>query len=114
LNRLSRLVIQNDVVAHFVVRCRSCSGGGQDDSHDKAIKSQSLGENQDEDHADIDVFLSVCAYTGVTDNSNAKSSSECREATAESASEMFVSVEVGVFGLDGPAAHGRGLSVDDY
>jgi len=62
----------------------------EDDGDDEAVEAKSFGENEDEDHSDVDVFLGVGADTSITDNSNAETSSECGESTAKTTSQVFV------------------------
>ena len=41
------------------------------DGHDKSVQTQDLGENENEDHADVESWLLCCStYTRVADNSN--------------------------------------------
>lgn len=90
------------------------SSSGEDNSDDEAVEAKSFGENKDEDHSDVDVFLGVGADTSVTDDSNAKSSSEGWESTAKTSSQVSVAQEGSVGGGDGGDwATGRGSSFLD-
>lgn len=100
-------------------RSSADGGGGEDDSYNQSVKAESLSENKDENHSDVDVLLGVGAYTSITDNSNAESGSEGGETTAKSTSEMSVGVVVRVLGVNGGATGAHGASggrggVSDY
>ena len=80
------------------------SSSREDNSDDEAVEAKSFGENKDEDHSDVDVFLGVGTDTGVTDNTNAESSSEGGETTAKTAGQVFVAQEGAIKGGDDSCA----------
>jgi len=55
--------------------CRS-RNVGEDDGDDESVESESLSENEDQDHSDKDIFLSVCAHTCVTDDADGETGSQ--------------------------------------
>jgi len=69
--------------------CRS-TGFGEDDGDDKSVESESLSENEDQDHSDEDIFLGVCAHTSVTNDTDGETSSEGRESAAKAGGQMLV------------------------
>ena len=45
---------------------------GKDDRDNETVQSESLAENEDKDHTNVNIFLSVGSDTSVTDHSNGK------------------------------------------
>jgi len=87
LFHLNHLDFLNEFIYHLSQVFFVCSR--EDDSNNETVESKGFSENEDEDHAYVYVFLSVGTYTGITDNSDSESSSECGETTAESSSQVL-------------------------
>ena len=98
-----------------VPRCsgRLDAGASEDDGDNQSVETESLSENKDENHADVDVLLGVGAYTSITYNTNAETGAEGGKAAAESASQVLVAVEVGVLLVEF-STNWRGLSDHNY
>merc|ERR1719428_2522906 len=90
-----------DAVAHVVgvggdVRAGHAVGG-QDESHDETVQTQSLGEDKNEDNTDEELRLtSVSADTSITDDTNSDTSGKTSHTTAEASSECGVAGVGGV------------------
>ena len=69
----------------------SLSSLRKNDSNDEAVKTESLSEDQDKDHTNEDVFLSIGTDTSITDNTNSEASSQGGEADAQAGGQKFVS-----------------------
>jgi hypothetical protein len=69
--------------------CRS-RNVGEDDGDDESVESESLSENEDQDHSDKDIFLSVCAHTCVTDDADGETGSQGWESAAEARGQVLV------------------------
>ena len=76
---------------HVVVR-----EGRQNDRNNQTVQTESLSENEDQDHAHVDVLLGVCAHASVTSDADGKTSGEGGEPTAEAGGEVAVAVVAGV------------------
>lgn len=73
--------------------CGEQSSEDHDDGNDESVQSNSLSENEDEDHTNEDgVSLGIGSYTGITGNTNSESSSEGAESASKSSSEIFVAI----------------------
>lgn len=70
--------------------CSRDGGVGEDDSHNQSVKTESLAENEDEDHTDEDIFLGSCANTGITCNTNGQTGSKGRKTAAQAGGEVLV------------------------
>ena len=51
---------------------------GENDSHNKAVETESLAENKNENDTDVDILLGIGAHTSVASDTNAETSSERR------------------------------------
>lgn len=78
-----------------------------DNSHNQTVQGKSLSENQHQNHADEDLLLLTTSAdtcrstrrntpTGISSNTDRKTSSETRETAAQTGSQMTVAVEAGV------------------
>lgn len=85
----------------------------EDDGDDEAVEAKSFGENEDEDHSDVNVFLGVGADTSITDNTNAETGSEGGESTAETTGQVLVALVGTVVGDDGAGDDTGGVSSVD-
>ena len=61
-----------------------------------AIESKRFGENENEDHTHVDVFLRVCTHACVTHNANAQACSQGRQTAAKTSSQVSVTEVVRV------------------
>ena len=85
--------------------------GHNDNGHDQTVQGQSLSENQHQNHTDEDLLLlTTSANTGISSNTNRKTGSQARQTTAQSSSQMTVSVEARVVSsiLSGSLDYGLG------
>ena len=73
-----------------------CSSRGKNDSDNESVKGESLCEDHHKNEGDQDISLSVSTDTGITDDTNAKTSSEGRETAAQARSEGLVAIKVAV------------------
>ena len=69
---------------------------GQNNSDNESVKGKSLGENHHEDKGDQDISLSVSTDTGVTNNTNAETSSKGRQTTAKTSTKLLVAIIIAV------------------
>ena len=70
---------------------------GHDEGNDETVQTQSLGENEDEDHSDEKPrLLSGGAHTSVTNNANSHTGGEAGETAGETTSKMSEAVVEGV------------------
>eukprot|EP01083_Nonionella_stella_P206643 751444_1 len=61
----------------------------QDQSHNQTVKSQSLGENEDQNHTNEELLLLANrSHTSISNNSNGHTGSESRKTAAKSSSQM--------------------------
>ena len=78
-----------------------------DNSHNQTVQGKSLSENQHQNHADEDLLLLTTSAdtcrstrrntpTGISSNTDRKTSSETRKTAAQTGSQMTVAVEAGV------------------
>ena len=77
---------------------------GQDQRHDQTVEAQSLGEDENENHAYEDlVLLSDGADAGITYNADSHAGSQATETAAQAGGQVGVADETGVFGgaIDG-------------
>ena len=71
--------------------------GHNDNGHDQTVQGQSLSENQHQNHTDEDLLLlTTSAHTSIYSNTNRETGSQARQTTAQSSSQMTVSVEARV------------------
>lgn len=78
----------------------SCLLDSQHETNDKTVQSQSLSENEDENHtSEEERLLSVGADTSVTDNTNGHTGSQTSQTDGETRSEMG-ETSVGVVFVD--------------
>ena len=86
------------------VRSVDVVGGeaGENDGNNQTVETESLSENEDEDHTNVDVFLGVSTNTSVTGNTDSETGGEGGETAAKTGSEVLVAVVGGVL----PGAHG--------
>ena len=85
--------------------------GHNDNGHNQTVQGQSLSENQHQNHTDEDLLLlTTSANTGISSNTNRKTGSQARQTTAQSSSQMTVSVEARVLSsmLSGSLDYGLG------
>ena len=75
---------------------------GENDGDNQTVQTESLSENEDENHTDVDVLLGVSTDTGVTGNTDSETSGEGGETAAKTGSEVLVAVVGGVL----PGTHG--------
>ena len=73
----------------------------QDDRDNKAVKTKSFGENEDEDHADEDVFVGIAAHASVTDETDGEASSQGWKTDAKAGCQVLEAGGNGVGGRDG-------------
>ena len=67
---------------------------GQNETNDKTVQSQSLSENEDENHtSEEEGLLSVGADTSVTDNTNGHTGSQTSQTDGETRREMSETLE---------------------
>ena len=67
---------------------------GQDETNDKTVQSQSLSENEDENHtSEEEGLLSVGADTSVTDDTNGHTGSQTSQTDRETRREVGESLE---------------------
>ena len=59
-------------VARHLLYSSSCKDNGDDET----VEAESFGENKDENHSDVDIFLSVGSDTCVSNNSDSKTGGE--------------------------------------
>merc|ERR1711966_183964 len=90
---------------------------GHDEGNDKTVQTQSLGENEDEDHSDEKPrLLSGGAHTSVTNDANSHTGGEAGEAAGETTSKMSEAVVEGVLAFTdddlGLGDHGNDQAVD--
>jgi len=91
--RLFTWFLSNYLFKKFINTFYGSSGLGHDDGNNEAIKSNSLSENEDKDHTNIDsISLGIGSNTSITGNTNGKTGGEGGETTAESSGEVFVSL----------------------
>ena len=72
------------------------SSRGKNDSDNESVKGESLCEDHHKNKGDQDISLSVSTDTGITDDTNAKTSSEGGETAAQARSESLVAIKVAV------------------
>lgn len=77
------------------------SSRGKHDGDNEAVKGKSLSEDHHKNEGDQDISLSVTTDTSISDDTNAKSSGEGRESTAEAGAKLSVPGIVGVAPLGG-------------
>ena len=77
------------------------SSRGKYDGDNEAVKGESLSEDHHKNEGDQDISLSVTTDTSISDDTNAKSSGEGRESTAEAGAKLSVPGIVGVAPLGG-------------
>lgn len=66
---------------------------GQNETNDETVQSQSLGENEDENHtSEEEGLLSVGANSSVSDDTNGHTGSETSQTDRETRSEMSESL----------------------
>ena len=70
--------------------------GGQNDRDNQTVQTEGFGENQDQDHTDVDVLLSVGAHTGIASHADGETCSEGGETAAKAGSEVLVAIVGGV------------------
>jgi hypothetical protein len=71
------------------------TGRDQDNGNNHTVKTNALSKNHDKDHTNEDgVSLGISSNTGVTGNTDSKSSGEGAESTAETSRKDFVSFTV--------------------
>ena len=74
--------------------------GGQDEADDEAIQAKRLGEDEDQDHAHVQLgLLSRCAHARVADDADRNPGGHAAEAAREAGREMSVAGERGVLRL---------------
>ena len=66
--------------------------GGQNDRDNQTVQTQGLGENQNQDHTDVNVLLSVGAHTGIASHADSETSSEGGKAAAKAGGEVLVTI----------------------
>ena len=67
-----------------------------DDGNDESVQTNSLGENEDKDHTYEDVIsLGIGSDTGITGNTNGKTSSKGRETASKTSTEVLVALHFG-------------------
>jgi hypothetical protein len=67
---------------------------GEHDGDNESVKGESLSEDHHENKGDQDIPLGVSTNTGVTDDTDAKTSSEGGETTAEAGTERLIALSV--------------------
>lgn len=73
---------------------------GQNQSNDKAVQTQSLSENEDQNHADEELgLLAVGANTSITNNANGEASSKGTQTTRQTSGKVSIAVVSGVLVL---------------
>ena len=84
---------------------------GEHDSDDEAIEGERLGEDHHKNQGNKDISLGVSTDTGVTNDTNAKASSQVGETAAKASAELLVTSVV-VVAPSGRGAEGRGVIFD--
>jgi hypothetical protein len=90
----------------FVASLGACSvdvvGGeaGENDWDNQTVETESLSENEDQNHTDVDILLGVGTDTGITGDTDGETGGEGGETAAKTGSEMLVAV----VGRVGPGA----------
>ncbi len=64
--------------------------GGQDERDDQAVQAQDLGEDEYENHADVQTgLLGRSAHTRVSHNADGEASGQARQADAQASSQVM-------------------------
>jgi len=74
---------------------------GEDDANDEAVQSERLGKDEDEDHADEELWLlRVSPNASVADNADGHARGQATEATGKACRQVGIAVEEVVLGAN--------------
>ena len=86
--------------------------GHNDNGHNQTVQGQSLSENQHQNHTDEDLLLlTTSANTGISSNTNGKTSSQARQTAAKTGSQMTIAGVARVVGTS--SVHGVDYGLDE-